>query len=150
MKRAPLIALSFLAAATATALAQTQRPQAPAAPQQRSQPSPAPPAPTAPEPPPTAYEPDMLKLAEVMGSIAFLRELCGEDGSGLRTRMSELIEAEGVTQGRRERLAGAYNRGYRGFALTYRSCTDAAGEAKARLVADGERLIRALSGRFGG
>ncbi len=40
--------------------------------------------------------------------------------------MEELLAAEGVTQGRRERMAGAYNRGYRGYALTYRSCTDAA------------------------
>lgn len=105
----------------------------------------------APEPLPPAYEPDMLKLAETIGSLAFLRELCGGPEAPLwRMRMTELIEAEGVTAGRRERLAGAYNRGYRGFALTYRTCTAAAEEATARLSLDGQRLSRSLGGRFGG
>ena len=43
--------------------------------------------------------------------------------------MKALIESEGVTPARRDRLAGAYNRGYRGYALTYRVCTPAAHEA---------------------
>ncbi len=92
----------------------------------------------------------MLKLAEIIGSLAFLRELCGEDGQAFRRRMEALIEAEGTTPGRRDRMAGAYNRGYRAFAINYRTCTAAAEEAKARLAADGERLSRALAGRFGG
>lgn len=126
--------------AVSPAGAQSSRPSPPAAP-----------APSvAPEPPPTAYEPELLRLAEALGSLAFLRELCGEDGSALRARMAELIEAEGVTVGRRERLAGAYNRGFSSFSLTYRTCTGAAQEAKSRLIADGERLVRALAGRFGG
>ncbi|MGL4438779.1 MAG: TIGR02301 family protein [Bosea sp. (in: a-proteobacteria)] len=112
-----------------------------------TQPVPAP----VPEPPPPAYEPDMLKLAEVMGSLAFLRQLCsGLEAQQWRTRMTELLETEGVTPGRKERLAGAYNRGFKSFALTYRACTPAAEEASARLSKDGERLSRSLAGRFGG
>jgi uncharacterized protein (TIGR02301 family) len=103
------------------------------------------------EPAPTAYEPDMLRLAEVIGSLAFLRQLCGgAEAPAWRARMTELLDAEGTTPGRKERLAGAYNRGFRGFALTYRTCTAAAEEATARLSADGERLLRILAGRFGG
>ena len=64
--------------------------------------------------------------------------------------MSALLEAEGVTPGRRDRLAGAYNRGYRGYALTYRVCTPAATLAATRFVAEGERLSQSLAGRFGG
>jgi uncharacterized protein (TIGR02301 family) len=112
---------------------------------------PAPPPPAVVEPPPTAYEPDLLKLADVLGSLAFLRELCGaSEAPEWRARMTDLIEAEGTSPGRRERMAGAYNRGYRGFALTYRTCTAAALEAVDRLSADGERLSRRLAGRFGG
>ena len=86
-----------------------------------------------------------------MGALAFLRDLSGgREASLWRTRMTELMEAEGTTAGRRERLAGAYNRGFNGFALTYRTCTPAATEATARLSADGERLSRILAGRFGG
>jgi uncharacterized protein (TIGR02301 family) len=103
------------------------------------------------EPAPTAYEPDMLRLAEVIGSLAFLRQLCGgAEAPAWRARMTELLDAEGTTPGRRERLAGAYNRGFRGFALTYRTCTASAEEATVRLSADGERLLRILAGRFGG
>lgn len=103
------------------------------------------------EPAPTAYEPDMLRLAEVIGSLAFLRQLCdGAEAQAWRVRMIELLDAEGTTPGRKERLAGAYNRGFRGFALTYRTCTAAAEEATVRLSADGERLSRILAGRFGG
>jgi uncharacterized protein (TIGR02301 family) len=64
--------------------------------------------------------------------------------------MQALIEAEGTTPGRRERLAGAYNRGYRGFSLTYSVCTPSADEAINRYLAEGETLSRNLAGRFGG
>jgi uncharacterized protein (TIGR02301 family) len=64
--------------------------------------------------------------------------------------MQALIEAEGTTPGRRERLAGAYNRGYRGFSLTYRICTPSATEAISRYIAEGELLSKNLAGRYGG
>jgi uncharacterized protein (TIGR02301 family) len=99
------------------------------------------------EPAPTAYEPDMLRLAEVIGSLAFLRQLCGgAEAQAWRVRMTELLDAEGTTPGRKERLAGAYNRGFRGFALTYRTCTAAAEEATVRLSA-GWRTALAHPGR---
>lgn len=141
--------LLALGLACAPAAAQTSQPRQG---QGASRPPAAQPAPPpAPEPAPTAYEPDLLRLAEVMGSLAFLRELCGQDdGRAMRARMAELLEAEGTSPGRRERLAGSYNRGYRAFALTYRACTASAEEARRRLVVDGERLARALAGRFGG
>ncbi len=122
--------------------------------QQRSQQArpPAPPAAVpAPEPPPVAYEPDLLRLAEIMGSLAFLRQLCtGPDALRWRVRMLELLEVEGTSAGRKERLAGAYNRGYSSYALTYRNCTGSAQEATARLSEDGDKLSRRISGRFGG
>lgn len=132
---------------TAPALSQQANPQSGTARPPAVQPAPTP----APEPLPPAYEPDMLRLAEAIGSLAFLRQLCGAPEAALwRTRMTELLEAEGISAGRKERLAGAYNRGFRGFALTYRTCTAAAEEAATRLSQDGERLSRTLGGRFGG
>lgn len=108
------------------------------------------------EPPPAAdapapYDRDLMRLSEIIGSLAFLRGLCAaSDAAEWPRRMSALMEAEGVTPGRRERLAGAYNRGYRGYALTYRVCTPAATLATSRFLAEGERLSQALAGRFGG
>jgi uncharacterized protein (TIGR02301 family) len=105
---------------------------------------------TAPEPLPP-YNGDLLNLSQTMGAIAFLRTLCtGSDEPVWRERMASLIESEAKTVARREMLAGAYNQGFRGYALTYRTCTESAQEALVRLARDGERLSRALSGRFGG
>jgi uncharacterized protein (TIGR02301 family) len=103
------------------------------------------------EPPPAPYEKELLRLAEIMGSLALLRPLCtAPDGSEWHKRMQALLEAEGTTPGRRERLAGAYNKGYQAFALTYRICTASAQEASARYLREGETLARNIAGRYGG
>jgi len=121
----------------------SQAPPQPAQPQQQAAP--------APEPPPAPYEPELLRMAEIIGSMAFLRSLCtAPDASEWPQRMQQLIEAEGTTAGRKERLAGAYNRGYRAFALTYRVCTPSAAEATNRYLTEGDRLARSLSNRYGG
>jgi uncharacterized protein (TIGR02301 family) len=113
-------------------------------------PQPEPPPPP-PEPPPAPYERDLLRLAEVIGSLAFLRQLCtASDAAEWPRRMQALVETEGTTPGRKERLAGAYNRGYQGWALTYRVCTPAAREATGRYIKEGEAISRTLAGRFGG
>jgi uncharacterized protein (TIGR02301 family) len=143
----PVLAVGagFAVTAHAPALAQ-QRPPARQAPKPaEKEPPPPPPEQAAP------YDRDLTRLSEIIGSLAFLRELCaGADAAEWPNRMKALIEAEGVTPGRRDRLAGAYNRGYRGYASTYRVCTPAAHEAAGRFVAEGERLSHALAGRFGG
>ncbi|WP_439495845.1 TIGR02301 family protein [Bosea sp. (in: a-proteobacteria)] len=128
----------------AAAQSQGQR-RPPAPPQPQTPPAPAP------EPPPPPYEPQLLALSEIMGSLAYLRTLCGgKEAEGWRERMAALIESEGRSPERRERLTGAYNRGFRAYSLTHRLCTPGSREAAARLAADGERLARALAGRYGG
>lgn len=100
---------------------------------------------------PAPYDRDLMRMAEVIGSLAFLRSLCATpDAAEWPARMKALIEAEGITPARRDRLAGAYNRGYRSYALTYRVCTPAAHEAAAHFLSEGERLSHALANRFGG
>lgn len=95
------------------------------------------------------YEAELLRLSEVIGALAFLRDLCGApDAAEWPDRMRQLIESEGPE--RAPRLAGAYNRGYGGFALTYRVCTPAAGVAMARYLEEGDRLSRLIATRYGG
>ena len=97
------------------------------------------------------YENQLLRLSEIMGALAYLRDLCGDgDGAEYRARMATLLDAEGTTPDRRERLAGAYNRGYRGYETTYGQCTANARAAIARFVAEGGRLSRDISDRYGG
>ncbi|MFA6964940.1 TIGR02301 family protein [Bosea sp. (in: a-proteobacteria)] len=109
------------------------------------------PAEPAPEPPPPPYEPQLLKLSEIMGSLAYLRTLCaGKEAQDWRDRMAALVQAEGRTPARRERLTAAYNRGFRAYSLTHRACTEGSQEASTRLAGEGERLARVLASRYGG
>lgn len=104
-----------------------------------------------PEPPPPPYEREILRLSEILGSLAFLRSLCtAADAPQWTQRMQALLEAEGTSQGRRDRLAGAYNRGYRAFSLTYRACTPSAVESAERYLREGAMLSQTLSSRYGG
>ena len=139
-----LLVLGWVAPSPAPA--QQRAPAKPAAkPAEKEKEPPPPPEQAAP------YDRDLMRLSEIVGSLAFLRSLCAASDAGeWPGRMKALIEAEGVTPGRRDRLAGAYNRGYRSYATTYRVCTPAADEASGRFVAEGERLSHALAGRFGG
>ena len=139
--------LAALAAAPQTLLAQARRP----AQQQQQQQRPAEPAPPEPESPAPPYEPQLLKLAEIIGSLAYLRTLCEtREAQDWRERMAALLESEGRSPQRRERLASAYNRGFRAYSATHRTCSDGTQEASARLAQEGERLAKALAGRFGG
>jgi uncharacterized protein (TIGR02301 family) len=108
--------------------------------------------PEAPKPDPTVlpYDRDLDRLAEVMGTLAFLRDLCGhKDGAAWRDRMNELMEAEGSTPERRNRLAGAYNRGFNGLQPGYHRCTAAADLLGERLMREGAALSRAITSRYG-
>jgi uncharacterized protein (TIGR02301 family) len=97
------------------------------------------------------YEGQMLRLAEILGALSYLRNICqARDAPQWQQKMKALIDAEAVTQEDRERLAGAYNRGFNGYALTYRRCNDSAEMAIARFLAEGERLATAISTRYGG
>jgi uncharacterized protein (TIGR02301 family) len=142
----------FLAAAMALLLLAPMAPRA----QQRQQapaakPVEKPAEQPAPEPPGPPYEPQLLQLAEIMGSLAYLRTLCGgKEAQDWRNRMTALVEAEGRTPQRRDRLTAAFNRGFKAYSLTHRVCTEVSQEASARLAAEGESLSRALASRYGG
>ncbi len=103
------------------------------------------------EPPPAPYEPQLLRLSEILGALAYLRELCGapKEGEELRKQMSALLDAEASTAARRARFAGAYNKGFRGFELTYRTCTANAELVVERYIAEGAQIAREVASRFG-
>ncbi|MGX1790033.1 TIGR02301 family protein [Bosea sp. NPDC055332] len=146
-KRALAALILAMLAASPQLLAQTRRPTQPQQQQQR----PAEPAPAEPEPQAPSYEPQLLKLAEIIGSLSYLRTLCEtREAQDWRERMATLLESEGRSPQRRERLASAYNRGYRAYSATHRTCSDGTQEASARLAQEGEKLAKTLASRFGG
>jgi len=142
MRRWTAAACACLLLSATAPLAQQRRPPTPQAPPAKEAPPP--------EPPPAAYEPDLLRLAELMGSLTYLTALCGAPSATWRERMAQLIEAEGTTEQRKERLAGAFNRGYIGHQPAHRVCTDRSREAMERMIGQGRRLARDIAGRFSG
>ena len=142
--RPALVLLLSLTLASPLAAQQPPRPASPPPAQNQ--------APAAPvEPPPPPYEPQLLRLAEVLGALSYLRDLCGDkDGDKWRENMRALMEAEAQTQARKERLAGAFNRGFRGYETLYRTCTTNALVIIERMLEEGAKLSDDVANRFGG
>lgn len=91
------------------------------------------------------YDPQLLRLSEVLGAIHYLRELCGaEEGQLWRQQMKEILRSEGTTAIRRAKLVKGFNKGYRGYRRTYRSCNKSAKVAIDRFMEEGADLTAAL------
>lgn len=103
-----------------------------------------------PEAPPAPYEAQMTRLTEVLGALAFLRDLCGAgDGDDWRAKMAALIDAEAPSGARREKFVGSFNRGFRGYELTYRVCTPNAQAAISRYLDEASKLSLDITYRYG-
>lgn len=129
--------------------AATARPANPAV--NAAQPAPAAsPTPAQPEAPPP-YEAQLLRLAELIGALTYLRDLCDDgDGAAFRAKFADLVDAEGTTDARKESLAGAFNRGFRDYELTYRACTPTAREIVARFLDEAGRIAKDVANRYSG
>jgi uncharacterized protein (TIGR02301 family) len=94
------------------------------------------------------YDVQLARLAELLGSVHYLRELCGgNDGQTWRKQMKELVSSEGTTALRRARLVESFNKGYRSYARTYRSCTRPAVTAIGHFMEQGAALAHDLAER---
>jgi uncharacterized protein (TIGR02301 family) len=95
------------------------------------------------------YETKLIRLAEVLGSIHSLRNLCGESSSQWRDRMDSLLVAENPDPARKARLVASFNRGYRTFNETYSTCTSQAIAAIDRYESEGTRLSSEIVSGYG-
>ena len=102
------------------------------------------------EPPPAPYDTQIQRLAEVLGGLSFLRDLCGEgDGDDWRGKIAQLRDADAAAGPRRQRLTAAFNRGFCGYELTYRACTPNARMVIARYLDEAESLSHEVASRYG-
>jgi uncharacterized protein (TIGR02301 family) len=137
---------------------QQQYPQQPQAPQQpRVVPRQFPPQqqpqaqqPAAPPPnTPAPYDRDLQRLAEILGSLHFLRGICGtNEGQKWRNEAQTLIDTEAPAGERRDLMIASFNRGYRAFQQSYRTCTPAADFAIRRYLAEGAKIAREITARY--
>jgi uncharacterized protein (TIGR02301 family) len=102
---------------------------------------------TAPPPPDDRpYDGKLMRLAEILGAIHYLRELCGaQEGQLWRDQMKEILKNEGSTAVRRAKLVNSFNDGYRGYRRTYRTCTQSATLATTRFSTEGAQIAASLA-----
>lgn len=102
------------------------------------------------EAPPAPYDPELLRLAEILGALTYLDTLCASNLQGdWRAKMQTLLEADAKTAARKERLAGSYNRGFRDYERTYRLCTPNAQAIIGRFLAEGAGIAHEVVDRYG-
>ena len=91
------------------------------------------------------YDAQLLRLSEILGTLHYLRELCGaNEGQTWREQMRELVASEGTSALRRAKLVDAFNRGYRDYSRTYRSCTPTALTAIQRFMDQAQAISDVL------
>src|SRR5262247_2592920 len=106
-------------------------------------------APVRAEDPPAPFDGDLQRLAEILGTLHYLRGICGSnEGGKWRNEMQALIDAETPSGDRRSRMIAGFNRGYNGFQQTYRTCTPAASVAIRRYIEEGSKISRDLTARY--
>jgi uncharacterized protein (TIGR02301 family) len=162
------LALGLAASATGPAAAQFfqfgppppqppyQQPQVQPRPQLPAQPrplAPGQPQAQAPVPPPQTqpapYDHDLERLSEILGALHFLRGICASnEGQKWRTEAQTLIEAEAPTGDRHDQMVASFNRGYRGFQQSYRTCTPAATIVIHRYLTEGASIAREITARY--
>jgi uncharacterized protein (TIGR02301 family) len=110
----------------------------------QQQPQPAPPQNT-----PAPYDRDLQRLSEILGSLHFLRAICGaNEGQKWRNEAQVLIDTEAPNGERHEQMIASFNRGYRAFQQSYRNCTPAADFAIRRYLAEGAKIAREITARY--
>ena len=116
------------------------QPQAPA---QSSQPVSPPQTEAAP------YDRDLGRLSEILGALHFLRGICGSnEGQKWRVEAQALIDAEAPAGDRHDQMVASFNRGYRSFQQSYRTCTPAANVVIRRYLEEGASIAREITARY--
>ncbi len=98
---------------------------------------------------PAPFDHDLQRLAEILGALHYLRAVCGaHEGQKWRNEMQSLVDAEAPDGDRRKKIIASFNRGYRGFQQTYRTCTPAADLAIRRYLEEGAKISREITARY--
>lgn len=100
---------------------------------------------------PVPYDARLLRLAEILGSVHYLRTVCKDaSADSWRQSMQDILDKEAAGEdARKARLTAAFNRGYRSFASVYTACTPPAVVADEKYRAEGATLASEITARFG-
>jgi len=99
---------------------------------------------------PPPFQSDVLRLSEILGSVAYLDGLCaGPKTEDWRAKMAALLDAQKLDGPARRPFIEAFNRGQRTFSIAHRSCTSSARSLLQRYFAEGAQLADRVGQRFG-
>ena len=95
------------------------------------------------------FDPVLERLAEILGSLHYLRGVCGaNEGNKWRNEMQAIMDAEAPSGARRTQMIAHFNRGYRTFQQSYHTCTPAADLAIRRYLEEGSKIAREVTARY--
>jgi uncharacterized protein (TIGR02301 family) len=95
------------------------------------------------------FDAGLARLSEILGSLHYLRGLCGaNEGAKWRAEMQALLDAEAPSGQRRAQFIAHFNRGYRAYLQTYRTCTPAADLVIRRYLEEGSKIAREVTARY--
>jgi uncharacterized protein (TIGR02301 family) len=95
------------------------------------------------------YDATLQRLAEILGALHYLRGICGaNEGQKWRNQMQALVDAEAPAGDRRTRMVTSFNRGFRIFQQSYRTCTPAADLVIRRYLDEGSKIAREVTARY--
>ena len=95
------------------------------------------------------FDGSLQRLAEILGALHYLRNLCGaNEGLKWRNEMQAIMDAEAPSGDRRARMIASFNRGYRGYQQSYRQCTSAADVVIRRYLEEGSKIAREMTARY--
>ncbi len=97
----------------------------------------------------TPYDGKLNALAERLGAIHYLRNLCSEPTNEMRTQMTRLLDVEKPEPPRRAKLISSFNRGYRTFDSVYVTCTPQARVIVDTYLEEARTLSRELVNTYG-
>ncbi len=95
-----------------------------------------------------SYQQDMARLTYMMGALYFLQPLCKKMENDWRVQAGELITLEKPTKDRKQRLVGAFNKGFLTYSLLYRSCTPSAKQAMINFLQEAQKSSRYIHTQF--
>jgi uncharacterized protein (TIGR02301 family) len=95
------------------------------------------------------YDANLHRLSEILGALHYLRGICGaNEGQKWRNQMQALVDAEAPSGDRRNRMVASFNRGFRIFQQSYRTCTPAADLVIRRYLDEGSKIAREVTARY--
>lgn len=101
------------------------------------------------EPPPPVYEASLLRLAEVLGGLHFLRGLCDSgDAEIWKQDMEAILAAETPGPLRKSRLIARFNHGFETFNAGHRSCTPVSRRVMALYLQEARRTVTDVRLRY--